>query len=74
MKRVPTGIDEEDYTEYKKDQDAVNSKEFNDWVLTLNPKDVRDKGISKQTLSYAGNKIKKGIILNYNGLKPVGSS
>jgi hypothetical protein len=39
-----TGIDEEDYTEYGKDQDIVNSKEFNDWVLTLNPK-VRMSGI-----------------------------
>ncbi|MDG7044434.1 MAG: hypothetical protein JRN19_06765 [Nitrososphaerota archaeon] len=27
----------------------------------MKPKDVRDKGISKQDLSYARNQIKKGI-------------
>jgi hypothetical protein len=34
-----TGLDEEDYLEYTKDHETVNSKEFLDWVLTLKPKD-----------------------------------
>ena len=41
-----------------------NIWEFYDWILTLKPEDVKDKGISKQTLSYARNQIRKGIILN----------
>ena len=49
------GIGEDSYLEYE------NFKEFYDWVLNLKPKDVRDKGISKQDLSYAKNQIKKGI-------------
>ena len=35
--------------------------EFYDWILSLKPKDVKDKKISKQYLSYAKNQIKKGI-------------
>jgi hypothetical protein len=35
--------------------------EFYNWILSLKPKDVKDKGISKQDLSYARNQIKKGI-------------
>ena len=48
------GIDD-DYPEYE------NVMEFYDWILSLKPKDVKDKGISKQDLSYAKNQIKKGI-------------
>ena len=50
-----TEIKETDYLEYE------NIMEFYDWILSLKPKDVKDKGISKQDLSYARNQIKKGI-------------
>ena len=50
-----TGIEETDYLEYE------NLREFHDWILSLEPKNVRDMGISKQDLSYARNQIKKGI-------------
>jgi len=43
-----TGIEEPDYLEYIKDHEIVNSKNFKQWILSLKPKDVRDKGISKQ--------------------------
>ena len=46
-----TGLNDGSYTEYKKDYDIVKSKEFHDWVLSLKPKDVKDKGISKQDIS-----------------------
>ncbi|MFG1460856.1 MAG: hypothetical protein AAE987_05715 [Thermoplasmataceae archaeon] len=36
-------------------------REFYNLILSLKPKDVKDKGISKQDLSYARNQIKKGI-------------
>jgi hypothetical protein len=54
-----TGLDGEDYLEYTKGNEIVNSKEFLDWVLTLKPKDVRDKGISQQALYYQRTIIKK---------------
>jgi len=50
-----TGIEEDDYLEYD------NLMEFYNWILSLKPRDVKDKGISKQDLSYARNQIKKGI-------------
>jgi hypothetical protein len=52
------GIEEPEYLEYK------NNKEFFDWILTLKPKDVKDKGISKRTLNKIKHKIKRGKILN----------
>jgi hypothetical protein len=52
------GIEEPEYLEYK------NNKEFFDWILTLKPKDVKDKGISKRTLNKIKHKIKQGKILN----------
>ncbi|PYB68559.1 hypothetical protein DMB44_04285 [Thermoplasma sp. Kam2015] len=45
-----TGANEEDYLKYLKDHEIANSKEFLNWVLTLKPKNVRDKGISQQAL------------------------
>lgn len=38
------GIDEDSYLEYE------NLKEFHDWILSLKPKEVKDKRISKQDL------------------------
>ncbi|MGC8699341.1 MAG: hypothetical protein ACP5RE_04115, partial [Candidatus Acidifodinimicrobium sp.] len=41
-----------------------NLTEFYDWVLSLKPKDVRDKGISQQALYYQRTIIKNGKSLN----------
>jgi len=41
------GIEKPDYLEYTKDHEIVNSKNFKRSILSLKPKDVRDKGISK---------------------------
>ncbi|MEM3185906.1 MAG: hypothetical protein QXQ39_04405 [Conexivisphaerales archaeon] len=54
------GIDPGDYLEYE------NLEEFYEWVLTLKPKDVRDKGISQQALYKIKAKIRKGQLLNFN--------
>jgi hypothetical protein len=37
------GIDDDSYFEYE------NIEDFKHWILSLKPKDVKDKGISKQT-------------------------
>ena len=50
-------MDEDSYLEYE------NLRKFYDWILTLKPNDVRNKGISKQDLRYVRNQIKKGIVL-----------
>ena len=59
-----TGIDDDDYLEYEKDITIVNSKEFNNWVLTLKPKDVKDKGISERELKRKKAEIRKGKTFN----------
>ena len=38
------GIDDDLYLEYE------NIEDFKQWILSLKPKDVRDKGISKRGL------------------------
>lgn len=48
------GIDEDSYFEYE------NLKEFYEWILSLKPKDVRDKGISERGLRNVKWKIKQG--------------
>jgi len=48
-----TGIEDPDYLEYE------NPEDFKQWILSLKPKDVRDKGISKQSLSYIKSQIRK---------------
>ncbi len=53
-----TGIEGPEYLEYK------NNKEFFDWILTLKPKDVKDKGISQQALYYQKSLIKSKKHLN----------
>lgn len=53
-----TGIDDNSYLEYD------NLMEFHDWVLNLKPKDVRDKGISQQSLYKVKTRIKSGKNLN----------
>jgi hypothetical protein len=55
-----TGIDDNSYLEYE------NLREFYDWVLNLKPKDVRDKGISQQSLYKVKTRIKSGNHLNLN--------
>jgi hypothetical protein len=49
-----SGIEKPDYLEYE------NSEEFKQWVLTLKPKDLRDKGISERGLRNFKQKIKDG--------------
>jgi len=49
-----TGLDDPDYLEYD------NIEDFKQWILSLKPKDVKDKEISKQTLW----NIKKRILKN----------
>ena len=53
-----TGIEEGNYLE------CDNHMEFYDWILSLRPKDVRDKGISPQALYKIKTKIKSGKQLN----------
>ena len=53
-----TGIEETDYLEYE------NIMEFYDWIFSLKPKEVKDKGISKQALYKNKTKTKSGKHLN----------
>jgi hypothetical protein len=48
------GIEKPDYLEYE------NIENFKQWILSLKPKGVKDKGISKQSLSYTKSRIRKG--------------
>ena len=59
-----SGAKEEDYLEYTKDHEIVNSKEFHDWILSLKPKDVRYMGISQQALYKVKTNVKSGKPLN----------
>ncbi|MGC8645699.1 MAG: hypothetical protein ACP5UO_05495 [Thermoplasmata archaeon] len=45
------GIDEDSYLVYE------NMNDFHDWILSLKPKAVKDKGISKQALWNVEEKI-----------------
>jgi len=60
-----TGIEETDYLEYTKDHEIVKSEDFKQWILSLKPKDVRDKGISHQTLYYQKSLIRNRKNLNF---------
>jgi len=55
------GVKKDDYTEYTKDHEIVNSEDFKQWILTLKPKDVMDKGISQQALYKVKAKIKMDL-------------
>jgi len=48
------GIDDDSYLEYE------NIEDFKQWILSLKLKDVKDKGLSKQSLSYTKSQIRKG--------------
>ena len=48
------GIDVDSYLEYE------NIEDFRQWILSLKPKDVRDKGISERGLRNFKQKIKSG--------------
>jgi len=52
------GIDDDSYLEYE------NIEDFKQWILSLKPKDVRDKGILKRTLYKIKHRIKEGKMLN----------
>ncbi|MEM4058711.1 MAG: hypothetical protein QXZ12_08340 [Thermoplasmata archaeon] len=56
---VILGIDDNSYIEYE------NLKEFYKWILTLKPKDVRDKRISERELKRKKVEARKGKILNF---------
>ena len=59
LDEVPVlGIDGDSYLEYE------NIEDFKQWILSLKPKDVKDKGILKRTLYKIKHKIKQGKILN----------
>jgi len=60
-----TGLEDPDYLEYTRDHEIVRSNEFTEWVLSLRPKDVRDKGISHQALYYQKSLIRNGKSLNF---------
>jgi len=53
------GVEDDSYLEYS------NLREFYDWVLTLKPKDVRDKGISERELKRKKAVIRQGKRLNF---------
>ena len=59
-----TDIEEPDYLEYTKDQEIVNTEDFNQWILLLKPKHVSEEKISQQTLYYQKSLIKDGKNLN----------
>jgi len=42
----------------------VKNKEFLGWVLSLKPKEIKDKGISQQALYYQKSLIKRENTLN----------
>jgi hypothetical protein len=52
------GIDDDSYLEYE------NLNDFYNWILSLKPKDVRDKGISERELKRQKAKIRSGKVLN----------
>jgi hypothetical protein len=53
-----TGLEDPDYLEFSNDHEIVKSKEFTEWILSLKPKDVRDKGISERELKRYKAKIR----------------
>ena len=48
------GIDDDSYLEYE------NVEDFKQWILTIKPKDVWDKGISERGLRNFKQKVKSG--------------
>jgi len=58
------GVKEDDYTEYTKDREIVESEDFKQWILSFKPKDVAGNGISQQALYYQKSMIRNGKILN----------
>ena len=53
------GIDDDSYLEYE------NAEDFKQWILSLKPKDVKDKGISERELKRQKAKIRNGKQLNH---------
>ena len=43
---------------------SFKTEDFKQWILSLKPKDVKDKGILKRTLYKIKHKIKQGKTLN----------
>jgi len=59
-----SGIEGPDYLEYSKEYNIIKNEDFKQWILSLKPKDVRDKGISQQALYYQKSLIRNGKSLN----------
>ena len=55
---------ESNYLECFEDREIVQSEKFRNWILSLEHKDVRDKGISERELKRQKAKIRKGKLLN----------
>ena len=53
------GIVDPYYLEFSNDHEIVKSEDFKQWILSLKPKDVIDKGILKRTLYKTNYMIKK---------------
>ena len=45
-----TGLENHDYLEFSNDLEIFKNNGFTYWILSLKPKDVKDKGISKMAL------------------------
>jgi len=46
--------------EFSNDHKIFKNNGFTDWILSLKPKDVRDKGISERGLRNFKQKVKNG--------------
>jgi len=64
LEDILTRIEEPDYLEYTKDHEIVKSNEFTEWILSLKPRDIRDKGISERELKRQKAKIRNSMLLN----------
>jgi len=46
--------------EFSNDHEILKNNGFTDWILSLKPKDIRDKGISERELKRQKAKIRRG--------------
>lgn len=58
------GVQDDSVMAYTRDSEIAKSKEFQDWILSLKPKDVKDEGISERGLERTQIKIRTGKKLN----------
>jgi len=60
-----TDLENHDYLEFSNDHEIFKNNGFTYWILSLKPKDVKDKGISHQALYYQKSLIRNGKSLNF---------